>query len=121
MGRVKGKCPMGCGETLHVSSSSGVIDCVDPGCPMPGAVTELLKDPQTVHNVRVDPTGFAIQHPMAERIGLALFDCDLQVWLEALHEAPVSAGLYRVEQVDEDHDGQVIGGWHFEGVEETES
>lgn len=117
--QVAGKCPMGCGETLELNISTGEIRCTDEECPRQSAVTDLLKDPPIDHTVEIAYTGFAIKHPLHERIEDKLFDCDLQRWLEDLEGAPVSNGLYRVTKVepaldDLPFDAVVIEGWMFQ-------
>lgn len=47
-------CPMGCGQTLHLSTASGMISCLDPGCSDKGAAQRMLSAPQPVeYHVRV--------------------------------------------------------------------
>jgi hypothetical protein len=112
---VTGWCPMGCGRTLHLNSDSGLIACLNKQCPHPMAVSTLIaKSPPTDHLVEIGD-GWAIEHPLWERITDRIFDCPLGIWLAAQDGAPVSGGFYRVKWVGTaDHDGLVVGGWHFE-------
>lgn len=123
MGQLRGKCPMGCGETLHFSNVSGVVECIAPACPRPLAVTDLLANPLTDHKVEIDEHGFAIKHPLHERIEDKLFECELQKWLSDLGQPPVRYGLYRVtplrgSAVLGTTDAVVSDGWMFEKITE---
>lgn len=94
--KVRGFCPMGCGETLFVGED-GCVTCADIDCPASGAVTTLLEDFETEHIVLFDEDGFSIQHPPRERLNGELFDCALHSRLRAQDEMPVEEeGLYRV-------------------------
>src|SRR6266540_3273513 len=66
---VLGWCPMGCGETLMLHAGDW-IGCGDDACPCPDAVTQILADRESEHQVRFDPPGggFTIRHPLRERI-----------------------------------------------------
>lgn len=99
--KVQGECPMGCGPALNLNTETGMIICASLSCPRHTAVSELLVKPQVHHQVEVSSGGFAIKHPLFERIEDRLFECDLQRWLEALDGPPVSAGTYRVQPVPE--------------------
>lgn len=117
---VAGNCPMGCGKTLHFNSDSGMISCLSKRCPSPLAVTTLLAADAPFHTVKIARTGWAVEHPLAERVTGSLFDCALTDWLTGLDRPPVSAGIYRVERTNEDNDDdQVVDGWHFEEIEES--
>lgn len=123
MGRlidVRGECPMGCGKTLHLASDSGLIACISPACPRPLAVSDLLRDPLTDHKVEVDYDGFAIKHPLYERIEDKLFACDLQAWLSGLAEPPTVDGVYRVTRITETpaEGSEPVTVWHFEKIDE---
>lgn len=94
MPKVKGYCPMGCGQTLV--HDSGEVVCTDYQCPRPWASTELLNDPETGHVVDLDEHGFTVRHPLRERLDDELLSCDLHEWL-VCNRPPVQLGLrYRV-------------------------
>lgn len=93
--KVSGYCIMGCGETLFLGSG-GHITCSNTPCPNPSAVDQILADPQLGHIVRTDEFDFAIQHPLSERIGGSLFDCELERFLTGLAAAPHPPGFYKV-------------------------
>lgn len=118
---VLGYCPMGCGKTLHLNPDSGMIACLNKSCPSPLAVTKLIGADSTSHLVKIERTGWTLEHPLKERVTGSLFDCSLADWLEHLDRAPVSSGLYRVTEVDPsienlDEDASVDG-WTFRKVE----
>lgn len=92
---IRGFCPMGCGETLF-RGTGGHITCWALKCPNPSAVDKILADPQVGHIVRTDEFDFAIQHPLAERIGGSLFDCELERFLTGLATSPQPPGFYKV-------------------------
>lgn len=121
---IQGKCPMGCGERLHLNSGTGMIVCTNRTCPRPSAVSDLLKDPMTDHKVEINGSGFAIKHPVYERIEDRLFECRLQKWLEDLDGSPVDEGVYRVSKVGSDvtnytgpGDAVMTEGWLWESGE----
>lgn len=96
--RVKGHCPMGCGQTLVVTGSGHIV-CFDADCPRPHAVTELLMDVETEHLVEVQEESFAVQHPLRERLDGGLFDCRLFDDILITFGQPADAmdlGRYRV-------------------------
>jgi hypothetical protein len=115
---VTGWCPMGCGRTLHLNSESGMIACLNKACPSPLAVTKLISADRPFHLVKISRKDFSVEHPLKERAIGSLFDCSLVTWLEALDRAPVSAGFYRVSEVDPSitdlsEDEVTLDGWSF--------
>ena len=103
---VRGFCPMGCGETLHLGEG-GHVYCVKRECPDPGAASSILEDRETEHVVVFTLTGFTIRHPLKERLGDALLTCDLQKLLSA-QGPPQVHGRYRAFKMPgDDH-------WHME-------
>lgn len=119
---VAGHCPMGCGRTLFVAKG-GHITCSWHDCPHPGAVDDLLADPETEHVVTFDDKGFAIQHPLRERLDGELFDCRLHQDLRDLAGPPVRPGRYRARRHEPDgysesYRGDAIG-WDFDEIKET--
>ena len=97
---VVGYCPMGCGPHLHVMSG-GMIMCLAPGCPNPGAVTHLISQPQShLDVVQIDEDGFSILHPLRERLDGSLFDCPVNKALLAMPAPPAPPGKYRA-RIDE--------------------
>jgi len=94
---VAGFCPMGCGETLYLNHY-GYVACWAQGCPRPGAVKEILADPETEHIVVLAPTKtFNVKHPLRERIEDQLLGCQLAA---TIRSSPgirgLPAGRYRV-------------------------
>lgn len=85
---------MGCGPHLHVMSG-GLIMCLAKDCPDPGAVTQIISDPETLDVVQIDEDGFSILHPLRERLGGGLFDCPVNRALAAMPEPPALPGRYR--------------------------
>lgn len=119
---VQGECPMGCGPRLHLNPGTGMIICINKTCPRPTAVSDLLKHPPVHHKVEVDFSGFAIKHPLFERIEDKLFECDLQRYLADCDGPPASAGVYRVRTVPEEPVTApgltMVDGWLWEKIEE---
>lgn len=95
--RIRGYCPMGCGETLFVAAG-GYITCSNVPCPNPTAVSDILDDRESEHVVVLDADGWTIRHPLRERLGDALLTCDIQRQFEALQSAPIKHGRYRIRQ-----------------------
>jgi hypothetical protein len=97
---VVGYCPMGCGPHLHVMSG-GMIMCLAPGCPDPGAVTQIISDPETCDIVEFTEDDFRVLHPLRERIGGSLFDCPVNRACRDMPEPPrdgtgkIALGRYR--------------------------
>lgn len=84
--RVQGFCPMGCGETLQLYD--GIIRCTNMDCSNSAAVTTILLDRQTEHVVYVDKHGnWSAKHPLRERLGDLLLDCDIEVGVEEMFDA----------------------------------
>lgn len=106
--KVKGCCPMGCGDTLFLGTG-GYVTCSLIGCPDPSAASEILEDPETEHIVVFDEKGFTVQHPLRERLAGELFDCPLHEYCRRFDGPPVVAGRYRAHAVA---DGQ----WRFEAT-----
>lgn len=91
-----GYCPMGCGQTL-VAALNGVIVCTNGvNCPCPVASTLILRDAETEHIVTLERSDFKIKHPLRERLGDELLDCQLHTMLVALDGPPAKPGTYRV-------------------------
>jgi hypothetical protein len=98
-GFISGYCPMGCGETLELAVG-GTVGCGHALCPCPDAVARILADPETEHIVDLQPDGYSIKHPLAERINDALLDCDLHDHVQRM--IPDAAlGRYRVARSGE--------------------
>ena len=91
--KVAGYCPMGCGETLFLGSG-GYVTCSLDVCPRPDAATDILRDAEVHHVVAVDDTGFAVQHPIRERLNGDLFRCSLL--LNVARGPRRATGRYRV-------------------------
>lgn len=72
--RLKGFCPMGCGETLFVGSG-GHITCSYLECKNPTAVDDILGDGETEHIVTLEGERFHIEHPLRERLDDGLQRC----------------------------------------------
>lgn len=101
--RLKGYCPMGCGETLFVGSG-GHITCSYPECKNPTAVDDILGDGETEHIVTLEGERFHVEHPLRERLGGALHRCRLHRYLTELGGPPRQPGTYRVRWQDSTSD-----------------
>jgi hypothetical protein len=75
--------------------SGGLIMCLAKDCPDPGAVTQIISDPETCDVVQIDGDGFSILHPLRERLDGGLFDCPVNKALAAMAEPPALPGRYR--------------------------
>lgn len=93
--RIRGYCPMGCGETLFVGSG-GFITCSYVACPCPDAVSTILDDSETEHIVELDRESFSVQHPLRERLNGDLFRCKLHGEISDMDGPPRVTGRYRV-------------------------
>jgi hypothetical protein len=94
--KIKGYCPMGCGETLFVGEG-GYITCSWVSCPAPDAVSTILEDGECEHVARFSEDAFVLQHPLRERLDGALFDCTVHQKIAGEPAMPVdSPGRYRV-------------------------
>lgn len=79
-------CPMGCGQTLHLMPS-GMMQCLNRGCPNPGAAQKILSDPEHEDIVVFGPDSFTVLHPVRERLG-DLFTCQVHQACSALDGPP---------------------------------
>lgn len=111
--KVVGFCPMGCGQTLFLGSG-GYVTCSWAECPNPSAVADLLDDSETEHIVQLDAHCFTVRHPLRERLGDFLMDCQVDDYLADVGRGgpPWAPGRYRVREIDE-------GGYHFEPLQEA--
>lgn len=109
---IQGYCPMGCGQTLFMGTG-GHITCRRIECPNPGAVDQILGDPETEHLVGFTESGFSILHPLRERLDddQDLWGCALHRAIEALSGPPAKPGRYRVRS-------SPLGTWTYEQVPE---
>lgn len=95
--KVRGYCPVGCGETLMLGEG-GHVTCSWVGCPEPTAVDRIIGDRETEHIVKLDEEGFDVLHPLRERLGGELFSCTLHEDLRALDGPPREPGRYRARR-----------------------
>lgn len=115
--KVLGYCPMGCGETLAVSTQPGsdvaAVTCRGSGCPDRRAMEKIMRTTETEHVVSLTRGGFTVTHPLRERLGFGLDACVLHEWLQRTRpeEADVP-GRYRVTPDN--------GGWRFVLLARTE-
>ena len=97
---VVGHCPA-CGSSSLFLGEGGHVTCARLDCPNPAAVNELLDDRETEHIVEFGKADFTVRHPLRERLGDALMDCDLHDHIVRMAGPPVRPGRYRVWR----HDG----------------
>lgn len=116
---VAGHCPMGCGRTLFLGSE-GHVTCARIACPDPVAVDRLLSVPPETGHIftQADDDTFTLEHPLRERVGGSLAECELHNYLTSLVGPPVGPGRYRVIRTRElagpEH------GWAFMEMREAE-
>lgn len=91
---IAGFCPMCGGATL--AYVGGHITCSGATCPRPDAVDLILRDREREHIVAIGHSGFVVRHPLRERIGDALLNCNLHKWIAELAGPPRKPGRYRV-------------------------
>lgn len=89
------RCPMGCGATLHLMPV-GVIRCLARKCPEPMAASMILADEETEHVVVYKGGTYVVRHPLRERIGDALVECELAAAVFCLSDHPQQDGRYRM-------------------------
>lgn len=87
-------CPMGCGQTIHLMGS-GMLGCVNYQCPDKGAAQKVLSDAETEHVVVYKGGTCVVRHPLRERIGDALVECEVAAAVFALSQHPEGDGRYR--------------------------
>src|SRR5689334_22977084 len=98
--RVRGFCPMGCGETLFVAEG-GYITCSFVACTNPTAVADILEDRETQHVVELHDASWSVKHPLRERLDDAIVECELGEYLAALDGPPRAPGRYHAVLVDD--------------------
>jgi hypothetical protein len=103
---VRGFCPMGCGETLHLGEGDFVY-CGKLSCPNPSAVSDILDEKETEHVVTFTLTDFVIRHPLKERCGDELVKCDLTKALSRMGPPQVMGRYRALKTPGKDH-------WHME-------
>lgn len=91
---IKGaQCPMGCGGTLRLDTD-GTIVCVGQICDRRDAAHAILSE-GTDHVVEVADKRLTIIHPLAERLGRGVFDCDLYELWQASPRVTPGNGVWR--------------------------
>lgn len=76
---IEGHCPE-CGGSV-LALVDGKIECTNTDCRNPAAAHTILADDEVDHVVHFTPSGFAIRHPLRERIENRLLTCDLHTHL----------------------------------------
>ena len=104
MSALVGYCPA-CGRETLYQGMGGHITCGHLECPRPTAVDELLQDRETDHIVYLGEHTFTVRHPLRERIGDELLDCQLHSWIADLDGPPAVPGKYQALERE--------GGWAF--------
>lgn len=108
---------MGCGQTLFLGAA-GYITCGYVECPDPESVSTILDDREAEHAVTLRDTDFTVKHPLRERIGDALLQCDLHARITEEPKPPHPPGRYRVTYVGIDQDSASYhdDGYHWEHI-----
>lgn len=96
---VEGYCPMGCGHTLMVVAGEGRITCLDPNCPRPTAVHEILVQ-ETEHVVNFGENSYNLLHPLRERVDGQLLECKVGDFLAELDGPLFPPGRYKLRLLD---------------------
>lgn len=107
---VRGRCPMGCGETLEINRH-GAVSCSFGMCPDPHAAQTILDHNEPFHIVRIDESGWTCKHPLMERVEDKLFDCAVGKGLALLPpDHHFAVGTYEVHVNDD-------GSWQWRLLE----
>lgn len=107
---VRGHCPA-CGVEALFVGSGGWLTCSVIGCPDPTALANALKDPNIHrHVVTFADDGFVVRHPLSERHGTGIEDCDLHHCIAAMSGPPVKPGRYLAIPHGDGWGWQPIGG-----------
>lgn len=93
--RVQGHCPACGGESLFVASG-GYITCSRSDCPDPTALADILEERETHHLVTFKADGWTCRHPLIERKGNQLVECEVNSLLQTLMGPPPVLGTYRL-------------------------
>lgn len=107
--RVQGHCPA-CGGSSLLLGNGGYVTCSRQECPNPTAVADILES-ETAHIVTFADTGFIIRHPLIERLGDDLAECELHRHVATLDGPPVVHGTYRARKVN--------GRWSWERMRDA--
>lgn len=102
--RIRGYCPMGCGQTLMAEEgrAENQVVCWSGSCPEPLAVQRILEDPETEHVVQFSGGGFTILHPVRERLDNKLLACELHLFCMDFSGPPDGrGGTFRAMQEGE--------------------
>lgn len=100
--KIKGYCPACVEQTLEVDvtynlEGTGRIVCTNEDCPRAGTLQELLdNEMEHLHVMQLSADGYAMQHPLGERLDGGLFECPLQRHMNTLKEPPKEPGMYTV-------------------------
>ena len=108
---VTGSCPS-CGRS-KVVLIDGNLQCDNPGCKEPDAVSRLLNDQEIHHTIVLEETGFILRHPLLERVDERLMNCKVHATIANMTEAPAPPGAYRLH-IDLEE------GWLWEPLPGTE-
>lgn len=85
-------CPMGCGQTLHLTPTG--ITCLARDCPDARAAHKILADPEHTDVVEFTEDGWTVLHPLKERLGGGLLSCRVHELCGQL-PGPPALGKYR--------------------------
>jgi hypothetical protein len=120
--RVQGYCPMGCGQTLFLGTG-GHVTCSYIPCPDPTAADTILDDREHEHVVDLGEQTFTVRHPLRERVGDQILDCQLHNYLAELGGPPRRPGRYRAREDAPDLVSESVGTlpWSFEDISERDS
>lgn len=93
--KVRGYCPMGCGDTLFLGAG-GYVTCSYINCPRPDAVADIIAECETEHIVTVYRDTWSAKHPLRERLNNELLTCGIGDDLQSRKGPPRRPGTYRV-------------------------
>lgn len=98
--KVKGYCPMGCGDTLFLGHE-GYIICGFLDCPKPEAADEVLHISETSHVAYLDEYNYTLVHPLKCRLFYPTLKCPEDTYLNSLTGPPRKPGKYRFKLEDD--------------------
>lgn len=94
---IKGHCPA-CGhQLLRRNPVTGQVECTHSGCSDPDALHKILAEDEREHIAMFDDRGFmTLRHPLRERLGDALMQCDVHEHVTYRGASYLPPGRYRV-------------------------
>lgn len=98
--KVRGHCPA-CGRRSLFVGSGGYITCSISECQNPTALADTLEEPDNHrHIVTIRATDFVVRHPLTERAGNGMEECEVHRYMASLSGPPRMPGRYYADISD---------------------